>query len=137
MSARPLILAGLLSLAPIAGLSEAPAPTPTPTPSPTETAPPYEAQLLRLAEVLGALSFLRDLCGAGDGAEFRAKMASLLDAEGRTPALKADLAGAFNRGFRDFQLSYRVCTPNAREAAQRYSAEAAAIAKAIADRYGG
>ena len=56
------------------------APTP---PAPTvEPPPPYEPQLLRLAEMMGALAYLRDLCGADDGAEFRTKMKSLLDADG-------------------------------------------------------
>lgn len=115
---------------------KAPAPTPTPTPT-TEPAPPYEPQLLRLAELMGALSYLRDLCQAGDGAEFRDRMAKLMEAEARTQERKDLFAGAFNRGFGDYQLTYRACTPSAKEIIARFLDESAKIAKDIASRYGG
>jgi uncharacterized protein (TIGR02301 family) len=136
--------------APKPATAPAPAPTqaakPTPpaetpasgeTPAPGESPPPYEPQLLRLAEVIGALSYLRDLCGASDGAAFRAKFAALLDAEATTPARKETLAGAFNRGFRDYEMTYRACTPAAREIVARFLDEAARIARDVANRYAG
>jgi uncharacterized protein (TIGR02301 family) len=113
------------------------APAATPTPAPPDSPPPYEAQLLRLAELIGALAYLRDLCGAGDGADFRAKLADLVAAEGTTDARKEALAGAFNRGFRDYELTYRVCTPTAREIVARFLDEASRIAKDVANRYSG
>src|SRR5208337_3862265 len=76
--------------------TQAPAPPPPP-----ERPPPYEPQLLRLAELLGSLAYLRDLCGLGDSAEFRAKMAALLDAESLEQRRNL-LAGAYNKGFRDY-----------------------------------
>ncbi len=112
-------------------------PTPGESPGPAEAPPPYEPQLLRLAEVIGALSYLRDLCGANDGAAFRAKFAALLDAEATTPARKETLAGAFNRGFRDYEMTYRACTPAAREIVARFLDEAARIARDVANRYAG
>ena len=114
-----------------------PAKPAAPVEQPAEPPPPYEPQLLRLAEVIGALAYLRDLCGAGDGATFRAKFANLLEAEGSTPARKETLAGAFNRGFRDYELTYRACTPAAREIVARFLDEAARIAKDVASRYAG
>jgi uncharacterized protein (TIGR02301 family) len=93
--------------------------------------------LPRLAEVVGALAYLRDLCGAADGATFRGKFADLLEAEGNTQARKEALAGAFNRGFRDYELTYRACTPAAREIVERFLDEAARIAKDVANRYAG
>ncbi len=114
-----------------------PAATPTPTPAPSDTPPPYEAQLLRLAELVGALTYLRDLCGDGDGATFRGKFADLVGAEGTTDARKESLAGAFNRGFRDYELTYRACTPTAREIVARFLDEAGRIAKDVANRYSG
>ena len=125
-----------LATAAQAQTSKAPAPTPTPTPT-TEPAPPYEPQLLRLAELMGALSYLRDLCQAGDGAEFRDRMAKLMEAEARTQERKDLFAGAFNRGFGDYQLTYRACTPSAKEIIARFLDESAKIAKDIASRYGG
>ena len=114
-----------------------PSPAATPTPAPPDAPPPYEAQLLRLAELVGALAYLRDLCGDGDGAAFRARFASLVDTEGTTDARKESLAGAFNRGFRDYELTYRACTPTARQIVARFLDEASHIAKDVANRYSG
>jgi uncharacterized protein (TIGR02301 family) len=139
---------------PAPAASPMPAPKPTaPAPEPTSTQaakpppwvetpapeppPPYEPQLLRLAEIIGALSYLRDLCGAGDGATFRAEFANLIDTEGTTPTRKETLAGAFNRGLRDYELTYRACTPAAREIVARFLDEAARIAKDVAARWAG
>ena len=87
--------------------------------------------MLRLAETLGALVFLRDLCGAGDGAQWRERMQALLDAEGASEARRARLAGAFNRGLQSYAAVYRACTPNAelalsRDALARLRAQTAA-----------
>jgi uncharacterized protein (TIGR02301 family) len=114
----------------------APAEQPSPAPA-AEPPPPYEPQLLRLAELMGALAYLRDLCGAHDADAFHGKMASLLEAEARSEARKASLAGAYNDGFRGYQLSYRVCTPAAQEIIARFLDEAAKISTDVANRYGG
>lgn len=133
-----LLLAAALFVSASAAAQTKAAPPPPPAPSPTaEPPPPYEPQLLRLAELIGALTYLRDLCHAGDGAAFRDRMTKLLDAEGRTDERKATLAGAFNRGFEDYQLTYRACTSSAQETIARYLDETAKIARDIATRYGG
>lgn len=98
--------------------------------------PPYEPQLLRLSEILGALSYLRDLCGAKDGDDWRAKMSSLLEAEAKTRPRRQKLAGAFNRGFRGYEITYRGCTPNAELAISRYLEEGGRLAHDITYRYG-
>lgn len=97
----------------------------------------YEPPLLRLAETLGALAFLRDLCGAGDGAQWRERMQALLDSEGQSEGRRARLAGAFNRGFHDYAASYRFCTPNAELAMSRRLAEGRKLARDLAARWGG
>ncbi len=104
---------------------------------PVQGAPLYEAQLLRLSEIMGALAYLRDLCGDGDGAEYRAKMAALLDAEGTAPERREKLAGAYNRGYRGYETTYGQCTGNARAAITRYVDEGGRLARDIADRYSG
>lgn len=110
----------------------------TSAPPPPEDAPaPYEPQMLRLSETLGALSFLRDLCGAGDGAQWRERMQALLDSEGQNEGRRARLAGAFNRGFQDYAAVYRVCTPNAELALSRRLAEGRKLARDLAARWGG
>ncbi len=115
----------------------APTPTPSPTPSPVEPPPPYEPQLLRLAEIMGSLSYLRDLCHDGDGAQFRTRIARLIEVEPRTQERKDQIAGAFNKGFGDYQLTYRACTSNAREIIANYLEEVARISRDVASRYGG
>ena len=47
------------------------------------------------------------------------------------------LAGAYNRGYRGYALTYRTCTPSATEAATRYLAEGERLSHAISGRFGG
>jgi len=113
----------------------------TKTVAPTATGPeppppPYDAQMQRLAELLGGLSYLRDLCGAGDGAEWRAKMAKLRDADAPAGARRARMTAAFNRGFEGYELTYRACTPNARMIVERQLEEAQQVASSVTTRYG-
>jgi uncharacterized protein (TIGR02301 family) len=106
-------------------------------PAPVDVAPPYEPQLLRLSELLGSLAYLQDLCGKHqDGEIWRAKMAALLEAEAKTPVRKERLAGAFNRGFRGYALTYRICTPNAHAIIRRFLDETGKLADDVAHRYG-
>jgi uncharacterized protein (TIGR02301 family) len=107
------------------------------SPPAVEKPPPYEPQLLRLAGMMGALAYLRNLCGAGDGDKFRADMAGLLDAEGVSESRRDLLAGAYNQGFRDYEATYRTCTPAAGEVINRYLSETARLAAEVAGRYGG
>jgi uncharacterized protein (TIGR02301 family) len=107
----------------------------TPDAGPPETPPPYEPQLLRLAEILGALAHLRNVCGADDAGQWRARMGNLIETEARSAARKAKLAGAYNRGFRGYEMSHRACTPGARGAIARFMDEGEKLTRAIADRY--
>ena len=147
MKARAVVIVLALALAieplaaqmpkPAAAPKAAATPTPVPSPTPAETPPPYEPQLLRLAELMGALFYLRDLCHAGDGEAFREKMARLLEAEAHSEERKATLAGAFNRGFGEYALTYRKCTSSAQEVIAHYLEESGRIARDVAGRYGG
>jgi uncharacterized protein (TIGR02301 family) len=101
-----------------------------------EPPPPYEPELLRLSEILGALTYLRDVCGAADAESWRGRMQALLDAEAKTATRKEHLAGAYNRGFHGYEVSYRVCTPNAQVIIKRFLAEGEKIAHDVANRYG-
>lgn len=108
-----------------------------PPAEPSEPPPaPYDAQIQRLAEVLGGLSFLRDLCGEGDGDDWRGKMAQLRDADAPAGPRRQRLTAAFNRGFRGYELTYRVCTPNARLVIAHYLDEAEGLSHEVASRYG-
>jgi uncharacterized protein (TIGR02301 family) len=106
-------------------------------PAPEPPPPPYEKDLLRLAEIMGSLAFLRSLCGTSDAAEWPQRMQALLEAEGTTPGRKERLAGAYNKGYQGFALTYRVCTPSATDATGRYVKEGDQLARSLAGRYGG
>jgi len=97
--------------------------------------PAYEADLTRLAEILGALHYLRDLCGAREGQTWRNEMQALLDAEAPAGERRDRLTASFNRGYRGFQQSYRACTPAASYAIRRYLEEGSRIARDVTARY--
>lgn len=110
---------------------------PLPAPPPEALTPPYEKDLLRLSEVLGSLAFLRGLCEGPDAAEWQKRMQALMDAEGSSPVRRERLAGAYNRGFRGYSLTYRVCTASAKEATARYLKEGEDLSRNLSGRYGG
>jgi uncharacterized protein (TIGR02301 family) len=64
-------------------------------------------------------------------------MAALLDAESADTQRRDRLAGAYNKGFRDYATSYRACGPSANAVIERYLAETARLASDLASRYGG
>lgn len=105
--------------------------------APADIPAPYDRDLMRMSEIIGALAFLRGLCAAPDAADWPARMKALIESEGVTPARRDRLAGAYNRGYRGYALTYRVCTPAAHEAAARYVAEGDRLSHALAGRFGG
>jgi uncharacterized protein (TIGR02301 family) len=96
---------------------------------------PFDGELMRLAEILGALHYLRALCGANEGSKWRDQMQALLDAEAQSGDRRSRLVGNFNRGFHSFQQTYRTCTPAATVAVRRYLDEGARISREITARY--
>lgn len=96
---------------------------------------PYDGDLQRLAEILGALHYLRGICGANDAQRWRNEMQALLDAETPSGERRNRLQMRFNRGYRGFQQTYRTCTPAADVVIRRYLDEGAKIAREIAGRY--
>jgi len=113
------------------------APNASASESPPEERPLYEGQMLRLAEVLGALAYLRNLCHATDAPLWQQKMKALIDAEAVTQEDRERLAGAYNRGFNGYALTYRRCNETAEMAIARFLAEGERLATAISTRYGG
>lgn len=97
--------------------------------------PAYENDLQRLSEILGALHYLRDLCGAREGQAWRNEMQALIDAEAPSGERRERLIASFNRGYRGFQQTYRTCTPAADFAIKRYLDEGAKISRDITARY--
>lgn len=93
---------------------------------------PYDAKLLRLAEILGAVHYLRELCGAQEGQLWRDEMKEILKNEGSTAVRRAKLVNSFNDGYRGYRRTYRSCTSSATVAITRFSTEGAQIAMALA-----
>jgi uncharacterized protein (TIGR02301 family) len=96
---------------------------------------PFDTGLLRLAEVLGSLHFLRNLCGE-KGNQWREEMEKLLAAENPEPQRRAQFIASFNRGYRSFEGTYSNCTASATEAITRYTREGESLSRDIAARYG-
>jgi uncharacterized protein (TIGR02301 family) len=106
-----------------------------PTP-PQQTQPaPYDRDLQRLSEILGALHFLRGMCGTNEGQKWRIEAQALIDAEAPVGDRHDQMVASFNRGYRGFEQSYRTCTPAAGIAIRRYLEEGAKIARDITARY--
>jgi uncharacterized protein (TIGR02301 family) len=93
---------------------------------------PYDAKLLRLAEILGAVHYLRELCGAGEGQLWRVQMEEIVKYEGTTAVRRAKLVNSFNDGYRGYRRTYRSCTESASLAIARFTEEGAEIAAALA-----
>lgn len=93
---------------------------------------PYDNKLMRLAEILGAVHYLRELCGAEEGQIWRDQMKEILRNEGTTAVRRAKLVNSFNDGYRGYRRTYRTCTQSATLATNRFSTEGATIAAALA-----
>jgi uncharacterized protein (TIGR02301 family) len=92
---------------------------------------PYDDRLFRLSEILGAVHYLRELCGADEGQAWRQRMGELLQAEGSTALRKARLTRSFNKGYRSYSRTYNTCSPSAQNAINRFLTEGAQIADGL------
>lgn len=118
--------------------------TARPAPPPIQEEPPpeppplaYEPDLLRLAEVLGTLSYMGTLCMADDAEGWRQRMSQLIEFEGTTTQRKERLVGAFNRGYLGHQPAYRTCNESARLILDRLVLQGQQLSRAISSRYRG
>ena len=98
-------------------------------------AAPFDGSLQRLAEILGTLHYLRNICGANEGLKWRNEVEALIGAEAPSGERRARMIAAFNRGYRGFQQSYRSCTPAADLVIRRYLEEGSKIAREMTARY--
>jgi len=97
----------------------------------TQGGKPYDERLMRLSEILGAVHYLRELCGANDGQLWRDRMRELMDAEGSSALRRAKLTRSFNNGYRSYSRTYNSCTPSAQTAITRFLVEGADLADAM------
>jgi uncharacterized protein (TIGR02301 family) len=96
---------------------------------------PYEGKMLRIAEVLGSLHYLRNLCGETSN-EWRERMDAIIAAEKPDEAERVRLVSSFNHGYRVFSDNYVRCTPSALAAIDRYMKEGESLSNELISRYG-
>lgn len=115
-----------------------PAPPATTGPASANTSSTaYDNKLARLAEVTGAVHYLRNLCQKDAKEDWRKGMSDLLAVEtANEPERRQKLTAAFNRGYRSFAAIYTECTPAAVVAEEQYRNEGATLASEIASRFG-
>lgn len=98
-----------------------------------ESPRPYDDKLLRLSEILGAVHFLRELCGAEEGQQWRQQMTELINADSSSAERKSRLTSSFNKGYRGYRRTYQVCNESAKSQLTRFLTEGADIAKVLAE----
>ena len=96
--------------------------------------PPYQAQMERLAEIMGSLYFLQPLCQPSPE-DWRTQMAELINLDQPDDDRRQRLAGAFNGGYAAYARLYRICTVSAAAALTRLLMEAEKTARDIHSRY--
>ncbi len=102
--------------------------------APLQAAPdakPYDDKLMRISEIIGAIHYLRELCGANEGQYWRERMRELMDAEGSSALRRARLTRAFNQGYRSYSRTYNTCSPSAQTAITRFIAEGAQLSDGL------
>jgi uncharacterized protein (TIGR02301 family) len=133
-----ILLGSLLGAPQLPLCAWAASPPPAPAQPPVQPpAQPYDPQLLRLSEILGALSYLTSICEPSQKDPFRVQMQALIDAEANTSPRREEYAGAFNRGYRGLAATYARCTDNARALVGRFREEGVAITRQVRSMYGG
>lgn len=106
------------------------APLATPA-APSADSRPYDTKLLRLAELLGAIHYLRELCGANEGQFWRDTMQELMKTEGSSAIRTSRLTRSFNQGYRSYSRTYSSCTQSARSAIDRFLIEGAQLSDTL------
>ncbi len=96
-----------------------------------QDAKPYDDKLMRLSEILGAVHYLRELCGANEGQYWRERMQELVEAEGSSALRRARLSRAFNQGYRSYSRTYNTCSPSAQTAITRFLTEGTQLSEGL------
>lgn len=96
--------------------------------------PPYQAQMERLAEILGSLYILAPMCGHTE-IDWRDQVAELISLDEPDADRRARLVGAFNAGYEAYARLHRACTPSAEAAIALLLSEGETLARDIHSRY--
>ncbi len=97
--------------------------------------PPYESKMIRLAETLGSLHYLSNLCG--DKTElWRDQMDMLLTAEKADANRRKNLISGFNNSYRAYADNYSQCTSQALKAIERFKIQGEKLTDELIAHYG-
>lgn len=93
----------------------------------------YNADLIRLSELLGAIHYLRELCETQDGQLWRNKMAELIKNEEPEEDQRQLMISHFNISYHRYQNAYSRCTEQAARDVNGFIAEGEALALRLAN----
>jgi uncharacterized protein (TIGR02301 family) len=106
-------------------------------PRPADAQPaPYDADLMRLSEILGALTWLDGLCGSPEPGAWRASMERIIVAQRMDGDERRRYVDVFNRGHRTFAAVHRGCTAQTRFVIDRYMREGVQLVARLEQRFG-
>lgn len=100
---------------------------PPPAPAEISDARPYDDKLIRLSVVIGAVHYLRELCGGNDGALWRDRMRELIETDKGSALRRVKLTKSFNSGYRSYKRTYTSCTGPAQATLTKFIAEGAEL----------
>jgi len=96
--------------------------------------PPYQQEMERLANIMGALYHLDELC-LNSTIDWRQEFADLMELDEVDEDRQERLTAAFNNGYLDFSRLHVRCTANAETVTRRFVVEGAEITKNIHTRF--
>lgn len=97
--------------------------------------PPYESQLIQLAETLGSLHYLSNLCGDKTSL-WRDQMNTLLTTEKADANRRKNLVSSFNNSYQTYADNYNQCTDQALKAIERFKIQGEKLSEALIAHYG-
>lgn len=98
--------------------------------------PPYESRLHRVAELVGSLHYITNLCGTAKNDQFRIRMQEFIEAETLNEPLRRKLLiSKYNKGYRAFASVYTSCTDAAKLVETNYRTEGKALIEELLSRY--
>ena len=97
--------------------------------------PPYENQMIRLAETLGSLHYLSNLC-SDKTSLWRDQMNELITAEKADTNRRKMLISSFNNSYRTYSDNYSQCTDQALKAIERFKQQGEKLTEALVAHYG-
>lgn len=90
------------------------------------------AKAAQLAEILGAVHHLRDVCGTNEGQLWRNKMIEMIGVLGPSEADRQKLVKNFNDSYYRYKNSYPACTATAARQSDKLMQDGQKIAEELA-----